>query len=95
MLKYTKTTLKKLQTIFEEQEYTVRYEKGNFQSGYCVVKNQKVVIINKFFNDEAKINCLIDILDTIELKAEKMSKKTKQFFTKILPAYKEQKENIE
>lgn len=90
MLKYTKTTLKKLETIFEEQSYKVRYEKGNFQSGYCLVKNQKVVIINKFFNDEAKINCLIDILDTIEIKAEKMGKKSIHFFSKILPAYKEQ-----
>lgn len=90
MLKYTKTTLKKLETIFQEQAYTVRYEKGNFQAGYCVVKNQKIVIVNKFFNDEAKINCLIDILDTIELKAEKMGKKSKLFYTKILPAYKEQ-----
>ena len=91
MLKYTNYTLKKLETIFEEQEFTVRYEKGSFQSGYCWVKNQSIVILNKFFDTEAKINCLIDILGQIDVKEDKMSKKSAQFFHKMLPQYQEQK----
>ena len=44
MLKYTNYTLKKFEAIFEELEYTIRYEKGSFQSGYCIVKSQKVIV---------------------------------------------------
>ena len=33
-MRYTQTTLKKLEDVFNELDYTVRYEKGNFQSGY-------------------------------------------------------------
>ncbi|MFT4972429.1 MAG: hypothetical protein ACI9JY_001633, partial [Saprospiraceae bacterium] len=36
-MNYTKHTLKKVELLFEEIGYIVRYEKGNFNSGYCVV----------------------------------------------------------
>ena len=62
MVKYTKSNLQKLELLFKEQEYTIRYEKGNFQSGYCVVQARKIAVINKFFDTEARINCLLDIL---------------------------------
>ena len=66
MFKYTKTTLQKIETILKELEYTVRYERGNFQSGYCIVENRKIAVVNKFFDTEARINCLIEILSTLE-----------------------------
>lgn len=91
MLKYTNYTLKKFEAIFEEMQYTIRYEKGSFQSGYCVVKNQKIAIINKFFDTEAKINCLIDILDTIEVKEEDLSTKSNKFLVEVVPQYIKQK----
>lgn len=83
-MKYTKTTLQKVELIFEEQEYKVRYEKGNFQSGYCVVEDKKVVIINKFFHTEGRINCLLDILSTIEVEEVLLSDKSKQMMRLIL-----------
>lgn len=89
MFNYTKTTLQKLETIFQEQDYIVRYEKGNFQSGYCIVENKKVVIINKFFDTEGRINCLLDILSMIIVMEDKLSKKSKEFFRKILKAQSE------
>lgn len=83
-MKYTKTTLQKVELIFEEQEYKVRYEKGNFQSGYCVVEDKKVVIINKFFDTEGRINCLLDILSTIEVEEVLLSDKSKKMMRLIL-----------
>ena len=67
MLKPTKTTLKKIEEIFKEMEYTVRYEKGTFNSGYCIVEEKKIVVINRFFETEGRINCLLDILSTISI----------------------------
>ena len=65
MLKFTKHNLKKVEALFEELGYTIRYEKGNFQSGYCIVENRKMAVINRFYDTEGRINCLIDILSSI------------------------------
>ena len=66
MFKYTKHTLKKIETLFSEINYTIRYEKGNFNSGYCIVENRKMAVINKFFDTEGRINCLLEIFQSIE-----------------------------
>lgn len=84
MLKYTKSNLAKLEHLFNEQEYTIRYEKGNFQSGYCIVKTKKVIVINKFFDTEARINCLLDILSTIIVMENLMSDTSKTLYRGIL-----------
>ncbi|SEP62827.1 hypothetical protein SAMN05444359_101294 [Neolewinella agarilytica] len=62
MVSMTKHSLKKLETLSKELGYTVRYEKGNFQSGYCLVESRRVAIVNKFFDTEGRINVLLDIL---------------------------------
>jgi hypothetical protein len=64
-IKYTKNFLDKLENIFAASEYILRYEKGNFKSGYCILKENKVVIINKYYNLDGKINALIDIIREI------------------------------
>ena len=51
-----------MESLFESFDYSVRYAQGNFQSGYCVVKDQKVVVINKFFDLHGRLNTLIEIL---------------------------------
>ncbi len=75
-MKYTTTTLKKLETLLEELAYTVRYEKGNFQSGYCVVQDKKIAVVNKFYDTEGRINCLLEILNSLEIDATQLSEKS-------------------
>lgn len=65
MFKYTKHNLKKIETLFGEMDYTIRYEKGNFNSGYCIVENRKIAVINKFFDTEGRINCLLEIFQFV------------------------------
>ena len=67
ILKITKIFQLKLENILESQEYKIRFEKGNFKSGYCIIKDKKVVIINKYFSLEGKINALIEIIKSIEI----------------------------
>jgi len=45
VVKYTKNFLDKLENLFASSSYHLRYEKGNFKSGYCLLKETKVVII--------------------------------------------------
>ena len=76
MFKYTKHSLKKLEALFEEIEYVIRYEKGNFQSGYCIVEDRKIAVINKFFDTESRINALLEILGNIEVPESQLSDKS-------------------
>jgi hypothetical protein len=65
VIKYTKNFLDKLENIFAASDFILRYEKGNFRSGYCVLKESKIVIINKYYTLDGKINTLIDIIREI------------------------------
>lgn len=89
MFKYTKHTLKKMETLFSEIEYTIRYERGNFQSGYCIVENRKIAVINKFFDAEARINCLLEILSTIEIDPTTLNEKSAEFYDKLIKVIQE------
>ncbi len=67
MAKGSKTKLTKLEELFQQLNYKIRYEKGNFQSGFCLVEERKIAVINKFFDTEARIEALVDILQQIEV----------------------------
>jgi len=58
---YKKGALQKVEKQFADNGFKLRYEKGNFKSGYCIVKDSKVIIINKFFSNEARYSCLLEI----------------------------------
>jgi hypothetical protein len=79
-IKFTAGYLHKLEDIFAESDYFLRYEKGNFKSGYCVLKDTKIVIVNKYFTTEGKINCLTDILKTIKIDTSRLSEKNKKLY---------------
>jgi hypothetical protein len=79
-VKYTKHFLDKLENLFSASSYILRYEKGNFKSGYCVLKDTKIVIVNKYFPLEGKINALIDILSELNLDPQDFKEKTNQDF---------------
>ena len=77
-VKYTKTYLDKIENLFAASEYMLRYEKGNFKSGYCILKEIKVVVVNKYFPIEGKINALIDILKELRLNPKDFTQKVNQ-----------------
>ena len=66
-MKYTQSTLNKLESIPEEAGYVLRYERGTFQSGYCILESRKVVVLNKFLQVEGRINTLLDLIPQLEI----------------------------
>ncbi len=84
MLKYTKHNLKKIEQLFEQLNYTVRYERGNFQSGYCLVENRRVAVINKYFDTEGRINVLLDILQAVEVDGQELDEKSGKFYRALM-----------
>jgi hypothetical protein len=83
MIKYTPQFLTKLEDLIAESDYILRYEKGNFKAGYCLLKEQKIMIINKFFSMEGKINALLDILKIVTLDHSKFSEKSKKLYEEV------------
>ena len=82
-MKFTNSVLKKVENIFEENGYTVRYEKGNFNPDYCLLEQKKIVIINKYFDTEAKVNSLLSILSKIRIDKSIMQEETSTFYDKL------------
>jgi len=80
---YTRHFLNKIEDLYSETEYNLRYERGNFKSGYCLLRSQKIAIVNKFYSLEGKINSLIEMLKEIEVDPEKLSQKNKKLFTEL------------
>jgi hypothetical protein len=67
-MNFSSGNLKKLETLLKDAGYVLRYEKGNFNSGYCLLKDKKVVIINKYFTDDVKFQKLMDIIQIVDFK---------------------------
>jgi hypothetical protein len=86
MIKYTVPFLTKLEDLIAESDYTLRYEKGNFKSGYCLLREQKIIIVNKFYTTEGKINALLDILKTLELNTSRFTEKSLKLYEELFQA---------
>lgn len=84
MGKYTKTTLHKLESVFEQLGYKVRYERGNFKSGYCIVEDRKIAVINKFFDVEGRVNTMLDILIKMEVDTNALMEDSAAFLNRLL-----------
>ena len=83
MIKYTTPFLTKLEELINESDHVLRYEKGNFKSGYCVLKDQKIIIVNKFYTTEGKINALLDILKNVALDTSNFSEKNQKLYEEL------------
>ncbi|WP_116108291.1 hypothetical protein [Lewinella sp. IMCC34191] len=85
MISTTKHSLKKLETLMKELGYTVRYEKGNFTSGYCLVEQRRIAIVNKFYDTEGRVNVLLDILSgyTVPPEGVELTPPSEKLFKKV------------
>jgi hypothetical protein len=83
-MKYTQTTLDKLEAVVEETGYVLRYERGTFQSGYCILEERKVVVLNKFLQLEGRINTMLDLIPQLEINQDLLSEESKKLHKEIL-----------
>ena len=86
-MKYTQTTLDKIERVLDEVEYIVRYERGNFQSGYCILEQRKVIVLNKFLQLEGRISTLIDIIPQLKITPEALSPEVRRIYDDVIAAY--------
>lgn len=83
-MKYTQTTLDKLEAILEESGYIVRYERGTFQSGYCILEEKKVVVLNKFLSLEGRINTLVELIPQISITFDMLTAESQKRYEELV-----------
>jgi hypothetical protein len=86
-MKYTQTTLDKIEKVIEETGYIVRYERGTFQSGFCILEDRKVVVLNKFLPLEGRINTLIDLIPQLKIDPATLTPESRKVFDDIMGRY--------
>lgn len=86
-MKYTQNTLDKVEKILDETGYVVRYERGTFQSGYCILESRKVVVLNKFLQTEGRINTLYDIIPQLTISPEILTPETRKIYEEVMSKY--------
>ena len=82
-LSITNHTLDKLESLLKALDYRVRYEKGNFKTGACILENSRVVVVNKFSNLESKIQGLADLIGTLEVQDQLLYDKQKHLLNQL------------
>jgi hypothetical protein len=77
---FTQHTLDKLELLLKALDYKIRYEKGIFKTGACVLESSQVIVVNKFSNLENKIIALAGLVQTLESDEALLDEKQKAFF---------------
>ena len=83
-MKYTQNILDKIEKIAEECKYVIRYERGNFQSGYCILQEKRVVVLNKFLQTEGRINTLIDLMPQLDIHFDSLTHESQKMFDEVM-----------
>ncbi len=84
IMKFTQNTLDKIEKIAEDSGYIIRYERGTFQSGYCILQEKKVVVLNKFMQTEGRINTLIDLLPQLNINFDALTHDSQKLYTELM-----------
>lgn len=91
-MKYNQATLSKSEKILEEAGYIVRYERGSFQSGYCILEDKKVVVLNKFLTPEGRINALADIINVVNINYDLLTQVSQKLYDELISKTESSKE---
>jgi hypothetical protein len=83
-MKYTQNILDKIEKVAAESKYVIRYERGNFQSGYCILQEKRVVVLNKFLQTEGRINTLIDLLPQLDIHFDSLTHESQKMYDEVM-----------
>ena len=82
-MKYTANNLKKLENILTEASYVLRYERGTFQTGYCIIEERKVVVLNKFLTSEGRIHTLLDLIPQLNIAVDSLTHESQKLYEEV------------
>ena len=88
-MKYTQNILDKIEKVAEESGYIIRYERGTFQSGYCILQAKKVIVLNKFFQVEGRINTFVDLMPQLEINFDQLTHESQKMYDEVMSVVKD------
>ena len=83
-MKYTQHNLDKIEKVAEECGYIIRYERGTFQTGYCILQERKVIVINKFFQTEGRMNARIDLMPQLVITIDALTHESQKVYDEVM-----------
>jgi hypothetical protein len=89
-IRYNAPTLEKIERLITESGYVLRYERGNFQSGYCLLEDRKILVINKFLQVEGRIHTLIELLPALSIDPSILAPEARSLYVELMGRFEEQ-----
>lgn len=83
MLTITNHTLEKLELLLKTAGYKVRYERGNFKTGACLLQSNRMIVINKFSNLESRIQAIAELARELEIDQTLLDEKQLAFLHQL------------
>ena len=83
-IRYNPSTLEKIEKLVDEAGYILRYERGTFQSGYCILEQKKVVVLNKFLQTEGRINTLMDLVPNLNITPDHLTQESRKIYDEVM-----------
>jgi hypothetical protein len=83
MLTITNHTLEKLELLLKTTGYRIRYEKGNFKTGACLLQNSKMIVVNKFSGLESKILAISELARDLDMDINLLDEKQFAFLQQL------------
>ena len=83
-MKYTQSYLDKLEDIAGQSDYIIRYERGTFQSGWCLLEEKKIIVLNKFLDVEGRINTLLELIPQLVINFDKLTLDSQKLYEEVL-----------
>jgi hypothetical protein len=59
--------LNELESIASQLGIKLRYEKGDFEGGYCVLKSERIIVVNKKLSPTLRLSVIARGIDEIGL----------------------------
>lgn len=83
-MKPTQSRLDKLEGILEQSGFRVRYERGTFQSGWCLLEQKKIVVLNKFLDVEGRIYALTDLIPQVDISYDALTLESQKLYEDVV-----------
>jgi hypothetical protein len=92
-MNYTKL-IEELEVLVGQVGVKLRYEKGDFDGGYCVLKEEQVLVVNKRLTDVRRASILAQALTQIGVDAIFLKPNVRDFIDNESAKYLKSKKNL-
>jgi hypothetical protein len=82
-MRHTKRLQEKLEDLLRTAGYSVRYERGKFRGGACLLDHERVVVINKFTPPDGRVGQLAEMAAAADYSQVQLTPQQRQFVKQL------------